>query len=341
MHGVTDRSFRRLTSELSNGRTSLHVSEFVAVEALASGAKKEMDMMMPHTSESSFCVQIFGVDIEAMRLAAIAAQDNGVQFVELNVGCPAPKVVKRGGGSGLLRDLPHLRAIVSTLRTVVDVPLSVKVRVGWSEEEITLRESHRIAEDEGADLFIIHGRTRLQGYRGWADWDMIGEVASRSKIPVIGNGDILQYQDVVNKLTHYGVDGVSIGRGALHNPWIFGQYADYIEGKRVFEPKSMDVLKAFDLFHQFMVEDGFIEKRYMGRLKQLAARIFKVVAGSQEHRAILLRKNTWESFYGGLRDWEASLSDDQRERKILDFNELGNLNGKPDRTVHSGDDYNK
>lgn len=341
MHGVTDRSFRRLTQALAEGETSLHVSEFVAVEALASGAKKEFNMLKPHASETQFCAQIFGVDINAMEAAAIHALEHGAHFLELNCGCPAPKVVKRGGGSGLLRDLPHLTQIIKKLRATVDVPLSIKVRTGWSDEEINLRESHRIAEGEGADLFVVHGRTRLQGYRGLADWDRIADVKSVSKIPIIGNGDIISLDDVLEKLSKYEVDGVSLGRGAMHNPWIFKQYAEYLKGGTWKGPNASEVIDAFRLFYQFMKEDGFEEKRYMGRLKQLSARIFKCVPNASEYRGKLLRTHSWEEFETQISLWEANIERSLREQNILDFSELGNLNGKPDREIQSGVDYKK
>lgn len=340
MHGVTDRSFRRLTSTLSDNRTSLHVSEFVAVEALASGAKKELDMLVPHASEDNFCAQIFGVDIHAMEAAAKNAVSHGASFLELNCGCPAPKVVKRGGGSGLLRDLPHLKQILSKLRQAVEVPLSVKVRIGWSDEEITLKESYEIAEGEGADLFVIHGRTRLQGYRGLADWDRIAEVKSYSKIPIIGNGDILQLSDVKYKLEQYEVDGVSIGRGAMHNPWIFKQYDLYLKGQDWAGPNATEVIEAFELYLGFLREEGFEEKRYMGRLKQLSARIFKCVPGSEYFRGKLLRSATWDIFLEFLIEWKGSLGE-KALTSVLSFEQLGNLNGKPDREIQSGVDFKK
>tara|TARA_B110000483_G_scaffold202549_1_gene244261 strand:- start:112 stop:1212 length:1101 start_codon:yes stop_codon:yes gene_type:complete len=341
MHGVTDRPFRRLTSALSQGKTGLHVSEFVAVESLGQGVTKENNLMIPHSSENLFCAQIFGVDLQAMELAANKAVEHGAKFLELNCGCPAPKVVKRGGGSGLLRDLPHMSSILKVLRKTIKIPLSVKVRIGWSDDEITLQESHKVAQNEGADLFVIHGRTRLQGYRGLADWNKIAEIKQLSKIPIIGNGDIIDAQDAIDKLDKYGVDGVSIGRGAMHNPWIFDEYHHKVNSLPWNGIQSQNVHQAMTMFKGFMEEDGLIEKRYMGRLKQVSARIFKCIKNGEEYRGKLLRSNEWVQFEDYLYQWSDELKQMGVDQDILSFENLGNLNGKPDRVIQSGQDFKR
>ena len=190
----------------------------------------------PVTFNEWLHVQIFGGEPSRMAWGAKIVQETGADFVEINCGCPAPKVVSKGGGSGLLRDLPNLANILRQVKAAVTIPVTIKVRVGWSDDLITLFETLKIAEGEGAAAFVIHGRTRAQGYKGFANWNLIAEAKSRASIPVIGNGDILRAEDVLQRLETYGVDGVAVGRGAMHNPWIFGQLADLYEGKVPREP---------------------------------------------------------------------------------------------------------
>jgi tRNA-dihydrouridine synthase len=155
------------------------------------------------------------------------------------------------------------------------MPLTLKCRIGWDSESINVMETLRIAEGEGVEMLTVHGRTRLQGYNGLADWDWIGKVAAAAKIPVIGNGDVNCVEVARERINNYGVDGVSIGRGAMHNPWIFGAIADAWEGKPAHEITAVEALDVFPLYYGFKIEDGSTEMGALGRLKQLAARLCK------------------------------------------------------------------
>lgn len=289
MDGVTDAPFRRLCRVLSGDRMGLLVSEFVptnADEVFSLTGHKQLKFF---PEEKPFGIQIFGCYPDKMAAAAKKIVDGlRPDYIEVNAGCPAPKVAGKGSGSGLLRDLPRLQEILHNVRAAMDtcdvrVPLTLKCRIGWDDESINVMETLKIAEGEGVELLVVHGRTRLQGYNGLANWDWIGKVAAAAKIPVVGNGDVNSVQCARERIETYGVAGVSIGRGAMHNPWIFGQIADAWEGKPKHIITADEALDVFPLYYKFLDEEGRTELEAMGRLKQLAARLCKgFVDGSED-----------------------------------------------------------
>ncbi len=337
MHGVTDTAFRRLCKRLAQGRLGLLVSEFVAVEGVAHKNPKELRLMNFHSEEHPYGIQIFGADADLMADAAAYAQDFGADFVEINCGCPAPKVVKRGGGSGLLRDHLNLREILKQTRKRLTVPMTVKIRIGWSPEEINVLDTARLVEDEGAELLVIHGRTRLQGYRGWADWDAIAAAKQTLRIPVIGNGDCKSAEEMESKRIQYGVDGVSVGRGAMHNPWVFGQIADYWEGREVKNPTASDLIQVIQDYAELLAAEGLVADKAMGRLKQLTARVTKCFSGTENYRGTLLRTATRTDFDRELDEWNQKIQ--QGLEHEFSIEKIDNLNGKQDNQVEEGLDY--
>ena len=334
MSGVTDISFRRLISRLSGGRTGLLVSEFISVEGLTRENPKSMKQMAFTEEERPFSIQIFGGEPGRMGWGAKIAEESGADFVEINCGCPAPKVVSKGGGSGLLRDLPNLAAIVRSVKASVSIPVTVKVRVGWSDDLITLFETQKIIEGEGASALVIHGRTRAQGYKGFANWDLITEAKARATIPVIGNGDILRVEQILHRLETSGVDGVAVGRGALHNPWIFAQIADVYEGKDPMQPGREDYLGLFGQYYDLLREEIDIELRALGKLKQMAARAMKGLPGSSLARLSLLRSQTAAEFFDHLKAYFENIGSFERNMDVLE-----DLNGKEDTEVVFGNTY--
>ena len=281
MDGVTDAPFRRLCRVLSGNRMGLLVSEFVPTDGDAVFNVDGHKQLRFFPEESPFGVQIFGrfpdKMADAARKIAVSLRPD---YIEVNAGCPAPKVAGKGSGSGLLRDLPRLQEILHDVRAAldgcgVDLPLTLKCRIGWDSDSINVMETLAIAEGEGVEMLTVHGRTRLQGYNGLADWDWIGKVAAAAKIPVIGNGDVNSVTRAFDCIENYGVSGVAIGRGAMHNPWIFGQIADAWEDKPARVITAAEALDVFKLYYGFKIEDGSTDKGAEGRLKQLAARLCK------------------------------------------------------------------
>ena len=219
MAGVTDRAFRQICREHG---AALTVSEMISTKALLFQDKKTRTLLSLAPNEVPGCIQIFGSDPESMADGARKAQEiSGAAIVDINMGCPAPKIVRGGDGSALMRTPETAEAVIRAVVEAVHVPVTVKFRKGWDGDNENFLDFARMAESCGAAAVTIHGRTREQMYAGKADWDAIAAVKRAVSIPVIANGDVFSEQDAIAILEHTGADGVMIGRGALGNPWLF------------------------------------------------------------------------------------------------------------------------
>jgi len=228
MAGVTDTVFRRFIRNL--GGCGLIMTEFTSADGvLRKKDQKAKRYLHFYEDEHPISAQLFGSDPQVMAEAARMVEGLGFDLVDLNLGCPAKKVVKCNGGSGLLRDLPAIGRIFEAVRAAVTIPFTVKFRAGWSEEEIVCVELARMAESCGLAAVALHARTREQGYSGQARWEWIAAVKDAVKIPVIGNGDIRSPEDACAMVTQTECDAVMIGRSAPSNPWIFRQIQQYCD----------------------------------------------------------------------------------------------------------------
>lgn len=231
MAGVTDRAFRQVCREQG---AALTVTEMVSSKALWYGDKKTPRLLALAENERPAAAQIFGSDPETMAWAAQRALAlSGCAVIDLNMGCPAPKIVNNGDGSALMKDPALAGRIIEAVRKAVPVPVTVKFRLGWDDSHRNYLEFARIAEQSGADALTVHGRTRAQQYEGRADWDAIAEVKARAGIPVIANGDAATPEAAQSLLRHTGADGVMIGRGALGDPWIFARTNALLAGREI------------------------------------------------------------------------------------------------------------
>ncbi len=238
MAGVTDTVFRRFIRNL--GGCGLIMTEFTSADGvLRKKDQKAKRYLHFYDDEHPISAQLFGSNPQVMAEAARMVEDLGFDLVDLNLGCPAKKVVKCNGGSGLLRDLPAIGKIFEAVRAAVTIPFTVKFRAGWNEQEIVCVELARMAESCGLAAVALHARTREQGYSGNARWEWIAAVKDAVKIPVIGNGDVRSPEDACAMVTQTGCDAVMIGRMAPSNPWIFRQIEQYCMVMR--ESESHDV----------------------------------------------------------------------------------------------------
>ncbi|MCR4878886.1 MAG: tRNA dihydrouridine synthase DusB [Bacteroidales bacterium] len=222
MEGVTDGAFRRICKEYG---ADVLISEFISSDALSRVVEKSIRKMNFTDGERPFGVQIFGSDEEALVSAAKLAEQYRPDFIDINWGCPVKKIVSKGAGSAILQDIPKMVRLTSAVVRAVQLPVTVKTRLGWDSTDKPIVEVAERLQDVGIQAIAIHGRTRAQQYGGEADWTLIGEVKRnpRMTIPVIGNGDINSAERAVLFRERYGVDAVMVGRAAIGNPWIFRQ----------------------------------------------------------------------------------------------------------------------
>ena len=256
MAGITNPPFRRIVKRLGAG---LVVTEMVSAVGLSRNHEKTLRYLKSDPQEKPLSVQIFGADPQIMAMAAEMAIQRGADMVDINMGCPARKVIKNGSGGALLRNPTAVHRMVTAVRKACTVPLTVKIRAGWSAEEANFLEIAGIIEDAGADAVTVHPRFVKQGFSGQADWRIIRKVKDKLAIPVIGNGDVFKPELALQMRKETGCDGVMIGRGALGNPWIFRHILDLEKGLEVRPPELSErkevILSHFNHLSQIIGEE--------------------------------------------------------------------------------------
>lgn len=319
MSGVTNSCFRRFILELNPRAVGLVVTEFISIEGLTRENEQSLRMMRFDPEERPIAIQIFGHEIWRMADAARMVEDTGANIVDINSGCPVPKVVKRGGGCELMRQPEHMARMLREVRRAVRIPLTLKIRAGWDSANRNALEIARIAESEGVELLTVHGRTRQEGYRGVADWRLIGEIAEALRIPVLGSGDVVDGPSAVERLSS-GVAGLMIGRAALRNPWVFTEVREHLAGRAYVRPPAIETVRALERFIDILLVD-MPERAAIGRLKQLASQITRRVRGAAEVRRTLCSTSSIETFRQELARWGEELRVDDRELVVGAFDD--------------------
>jgi nifR3 family TIM-barrel protein len=323
MAGVTDTVFRRfirhasmfsgstvdssenVESAVSNTQSGcgLLMTEFTSADGLSRMRESKRKRYLTFfDDEHPISAQLFGSNPETLAEAARIVQDTGFDMVDLNLGCPAKRVVGCNGGSGLLRDLPKIGEIFRTVRKAVSIPFTVKFRLGWNDANIICVELAKMAESEGLNAIALHARTREQAYTGYARWEWIAAIKQAVKIPVIGNGDIRTPEDAAAMVAQTGCDAVMIGRGAPANPWIFRQIAQYTATGSYDKPTAADRHHMIRAYFQMLMagaETGGIAEKpenagreAVGKMKQFASWFTHGVPGGAKLRAAIYQAKT-------------------------------------------------
>ena len=291
MAGISNSTFRTICKEMGSG---LVVTELISDKAIVYGSKKTFDLLKFKEQERPIAIQLFGGDAESMANAAkIVETKVRSDIIDLNIGCPVPKVaIKNHAGSGLLRTPEKIREIVSAVVKAVSIPVTVKIRIGWDEEHINAVEVAQICEEAGASAIFVHGRTRAQGYSGKANWQVIKEVVESVSIPVIGNGDITSCYDAKKMLDETGCVAVMIGRGVLGNPWLIKECVDYLENGKI--PESVSIVDKITMMRR-VVNDLIEEKGEKTGVLELRSNLMYYFKGMPNTKEIKLKICTCQS----------------------------------------------
>lgn len=294
MAGITNSPFRRL---MRKRQSALVISELVSANGVEYAGQRTLDLLKFHEEERRVGLQIFGEDTELLCKASRYVEKTGADFVDLNLGCPVPKVVKKGAGSAMCRDPISLGKTLEAMVKSVSIPVTIKIRAGWDANSRNALDVVNAAADAGVAWVAIHGRTRAQGYSGLADWDFIGDIKAKTKLPIIGNGDIVTPEQAVERVKTYGVDAVLIGRGALRNPFLFEQSFALWKGETYRKMRIEDYVALIREQRQYL-DEVFSPRMSMIHGRKFLAWYASGFPGCHAFRAQLFKLQDAETIWG-------------------------------------------
>lgn len=321
MEGVTDLSFRRLIRRI--GGTGLTVTEFIASEGLRRGISKTTEMARFDPDERPVAIQIYGQNPYAMADAAKLIEATGADVCDLNFGCPSKKVCAHSGGSSLMKDPALARDIIRAVRKAITIPLTVKMRSGFDATNRNAPDIAYMAQEEGVEAITIHWRTRADLYGGTRAVDKIAEAKSRLRIPVVGNGDIVDYDSAVAMFRDTGVDGIMIGRGAIKNPWIFQQLSRRLRGEPAYEPTLREKHKTLVDYFQVMRDEFRTDHGALGRFKKIANYFTHGLPFGSELRYNILHSHTPQQALDHVERFFAALEARRERPQAADLRATG------------------
>lgn len=293
MAGITDRQFRLVLRRI--GGVGLVTMEFISSEGLTRGNRHTRDLMRFSPQEQPISIQIYGSDPHRMAEAARTVEASGADACDINMGCPANKVLKGCAGCSLMGDLMRARAIISEVRRAISIPLTVKFRAGLADDRLSYLELGRICEGEGVQAVALHARTAKQMFSGKADWGLIAKLKQRLAIPVIGNGDVHAASDALRMMEETGCDGVMIGRASMKNPWIYRQIADRLAGRPPFEP-TLEERRRLILHHFRLVAEQEEGRTALHKLRTFTGWYTHGLPGGKSLRSKINALDTQEAF---------------------------------------------
>jgi tRNA-dihydrouridine synthase B len=299
MSGVTNRTLRALYKPFGFGLT---VTEFVSSNALQFGNARTMEMIDQDGVEKPVSTQLWGSDPALMARAARLVRECGADIVDINFGCPAPKVTKTEGGSACLRDVDRCTAIMKAVVDAVDCPVTVKMRLGWSEDQLVFLDVARRAQSVGVQAVTLHARTAKQFYKGSADWERIAELKRAVDLPVIGNGDLGDPQQALARMRESGVDAIMLGRAVLGNPWLVSQIRAGMEGSEPQPYPGAPERLRFALHHYQTMVDEWGETRAVPQMRKHLGYYLKGFAGASELRERVMRTLTAAQTIGAVQE---------------------------------------
>ncbi|AZR74670.1 tRNA dihydrouridine synthase DusB [Anoxybacter fermentans] len=311
MAGVTDLPFRQIVKKMGCG---LVYTEMVSAKGLIYGNERTERLLEFEKDEIPVAIQLFGSEPEIMAKAARLVAEKKPAIIDINMGCPTPKIVKNGDGSALMKDPVLAGEIVAAMTEAVDIPITVKMRKGWDEDSVNAVELAQICVKNGAKAIAVHGRTREQFYSGKADWKIIREVKEAVDVPVIGNGDIFSPEDAVAMFEETGCDAVMIGRGCQGNPWIFKRVTHYLKTGEILPPPSYSerIKMAIEHFKRHIAYKG--EEAGIPQMRKHLAWYIKGLPHCTKVKEEIFRLKSSDEIISTLRDYLGELEGDQLQK---------------------------